>query len=169
MSFFFLKIHIFKVQSDVDLETHGDYTIETMVEYNFPSNIGTQSLYSFVKHKHTGYKLNPVGKGLILMARGAINYFSIQTTPVVPPLSYLTLSYHSSTKTVYYYKDGELIGQKDILGRTSNTSLYIGSCSSLCNSFDFKGKVYAFKWTNEFKNENYVKNVWERSKFFKFL
>lgn len=115
------------------------------------------------KTGQTGYKISRSGSGLLLIISVTGGYVKISTSDIKKSISYLAITYKHSEGTVYYYKDGILYGNSRVKDKKSNNPIYIAYCQGSCRAKDFIGNVFAVKWSNYFKSQEYFQQNWERS------
>ncbi|CAD5114103.1 DgyrCDS3249 [Dimorphilus gyrociliatus] len=155
----------FIVTSDDDLKPNGSFTIEMIMKEDYRIQ-GNYPLYIFKKDFQISLRIakngfadlvyNTESNGLLL------TNFMIES--LGESLEYIGLTFNSQSSKLILYKNAEKVKELtlSVQLQQSNYPLYIGHCDTSCNPRDFEGRIYAFKWTNVYREQEYFNETWER-------
>ena len=141
----------------------GDFTSEIVVKYMTPESSYNDAIYCYRDDNHLTLKIRYKTHSDIAMDQ------LVKGTVTLKPLgedylTYLALSYKSSTNKWHIYMNGKEYHQVTSSAKNLNENVLLGTCITACDGKDFLGKIYAFHMTNVFKDENEILNTWNKSK-----
>ncbi|CAD5126800.1 DgyrCDS14839 [Dimorphilus gyrociliatus] len=153
-----------KVMHDLGFGTGNQaFSVEIVCKYILPADYSDNLiLYSFSKFGYLAPKISLNGNGSLGTTSGVKN--GLVMKPLTDDyLTYFAFVFDQTINRLFYYMNGVQYGYFTVGGIGSDSPINLGLCLAACNSKDFHGNVYAFKWSNSFKSETDIKNTWDNS------
>lgn len=119
----------------------------------------TSALFVFLKRNQLGFRISKRGDGYITASKSIA--FDIGKS-LDNSINYVALKYETATAMISFFFNGELKVKTSLSIVSSSNLLRLGTCSGRCGEDrDFKGKIYAFKWSRDLKSDEELSIMWK--------